>query len=94
MLFRSVQSVNAASAGVLFAAIFICSKNIYAGILVHAFVDWCALFIGQCFTGGASVLSVEMTIGQGVIMILLGSIPPIVIAMILINRCLRKGSKK
>lgn len=81
-----VQAVNAASAGVLFAAIYICSKNIWAGIIIHAVVDWLALFIGQCFVGGESVLSIEMTPIQGVIMIGLGSLPPIVIAVIMLRR--------
>lgn len=80
-----VQAVNAASAGVLFATIYILSRNIWSCILVHAFVDWISLFIGQCFVGGASVLSVEMTIGQGLVMIILGSLPPIAIAIILLR---------
>ena len=85
-----VQAINAASAGVLFAAIYICSKNIWAGIIIHALVDWIALFIGQCFVGGASVLSIEMTIGQGAVMILLGSLPPLIIAILFINSKLKK----
>ncbi|MGL5675810.1 MAG: lysostaphin resistance A-like protein [Cellulosilyticaceae bacterium] len=85
-----VQTINAASAGVLFAAIYICSKNIWAGIVIHALVDWLALFIGQCFVGGESVLSVSMTIPQGIMMIILGSLPPLVIAIIMINKKIAK----
>ncbi len=85
-----VQAINAASAGVLFAAINISSKNIWACIIIHALVDWISLFIGQCFVGGASVLSVEMTISQGLVMIILGSLPPIIIAIIMINHYIRK----
>lgn len=85
-----VQVVNATSAGMLFAAIYICSKNIWSGIIIHALVDWIALFIGQCFVGGESILSVEMTTGQGAVMVLLGSLPPIIIAILLINKSLRK----
>lgn len=85
-----VQAVNAAGAGVLFATIYILSRNIWSCILVHAVVDWLSLFIGQCFVGGASVLSVEMTVGQGLVMIMLGSLPPIVIAVILLNKKIAK----
>lgn len=46
-----VQAINAASAGVLFSVIYICSKNIWATIAIHALVDWLSLFIGQCFIG-------------------------------------------
>lgn len=82
-----VQAVNAASAGVLFGAIFICSNNIWACIVVHAAVDWISLFVGQCFVGGESVLSIEMTIGQGFGMVAMGALPPIIIAMLLLKKC-------
>lgn len=81
-----VQAINAAAAGILFAAIFIRSGSIWPGILIHMLVNWLALFVGQCFTGGSSVLSVEMGIGQGLIMILLGSTPPIVISLFLLRK--------
>lgn len=81
-----VQVINAASAGVLFAAIFICSKNIWAGMVTHAAVDWLALFIANCYTGGSSVLSISMSIPQAAVMILLGSLPPIVIAVFYLKR--------
>lgn len=81
-----VQVINAASAGVLFAVIFIRSKNIWAGIVVHAIVDWLSLFIANCYTGGSSVLSISMSIPQAVIMILLGSLPPIVIATLYMRK--------
>ncbi len=80
-----VQVINAASAGVLFGVIFIKSRNIWAGILVHALVDWCSLFVGNCFIGADTVLSMEMTMGQAVSIILLGSMPPIVIACFLMR---------
>lgn len=81
-----VQAINAASAGVLFAVIYICSKNIWAGIVIHALVDWLSLFLGQCFVGGESVLSMEMTFLQGAIMIALGSLPPVLIAFAILHR--------
>lgn len=81
-----VQAINAAAAGVLFAAIYIRSKNIWAGIVIHMLVDWLALFIEQCFTGGSSVLSIDMSIGQGLIMALSASTPPVVIALILLRK--------
>ena len=86
-----VQSINAMSAGILFAVIYICSKNIWSCILIHALVDWLSLFIGQCFVGGQSVLSVDMTILQGIIMVVLGSLPLIVIANFILNRKLAKS---
>lgn len=46
-----VQVINAASAGELFAAIFIKCKNIWAGVVAHAMVDWLSLFVANCFTG-------------------------------------------
>lgn len=81
-----VQVVNAASAGALFGAIFIKSKNIWAGIIIHAMVDWCSLFIGNCFTGAATVLSMEMTLVQGGCIILLGSLPPILITCLFLRK--------
>ena len=65
--------------------IFIRSKNIWAGIIVHALVDWCSLFVGNCFVGADTVLSMEMTVGKGVGIVLLGSLPPILIACLLMR---------
>ncbi|MGL5328409.1 MAG: CPBP family glutamic-type intramembrane protease, partial [Peptostreptococcaceae bacterium] len=79
-----VQSVNAASAGVLFGAIYVRTKNIWGCIVIHALVDWLALFISQCFAGGLSVITVDMSILQGGIMIIGGSLPPLLIAMFLL----------
>nr|WP_302597925.1 CPBP family glutamic-type intramembrane protease [uncultured Cellulosilyticum sp.] len=78
----AVQTINAAVAGVLFAVIYILCKNLWAVIIVHGLVDWLSSFIGQCFVGGNSVLSMNMSIGQGGIMVLLGSLPPIMIALL------------
>lgn len=77
-----VQVINAMSAGVLFAVIFIKCKNIWAGIIVHAIVDWCSLFVGNCFTGGNTVLSMSMNGAQAISMIVAGSLPPIIFACI------------
>ena len=82
----AVQAINAAAAGTLFAAIYIRSGSIWPGIIIHMLVDWLALFVGQCFTGGSSVLSVEMGISQGLMMILLGSTPPIAISLFLLRK--------
>lgn len=81
-----VQVVNAAAGGVLFGAIFIKSKNIWSGITIHALVDWCSLFIGNCFIGTESIISMEMTIQQAVVIIILGSVPPILIAWMLLRQ--------
>lgn len=81
-----VQVVNAAAGGVLFGAIFIKSRNIWAGITIHALVDWCSLFIGNCFIGTESIISMEMTIQQAVVIIALGSLPPILIAWLLLRQ--------
>ena len=82
----AVQVINAASAGVLFAVIFIKSRNIWAGIVVHAFVDWSSLFVANCFTGGNSIISVAMTIPQAIIVVLLGSVPPLIISWIYLRK--------
>ena len=89
-----VQVINAASAGVLFGVIFIKSRNIWAGILVHALVDWCSLFIGNCFIGADTVLSMEMTMGQAVSIILLGSMPLVLIACFLMRKKDNEGIEK
>lgn len=75
-----VQAVNAASAGVLFAVIYLKSGNLWANIIIHMVVDFLSLFVGQCFISGASVLSVELTVGSGIGMVIAGSLPPLVVA--------------
>lgn len=81
-----VQAINAMSAGVLFAVIFIKSKNIWAGIIVHAIVDWCSLVIGNCFVGGNTVLSMSMNGTQALGMVVAGSVPPIVFSIIYMRK--------
>lgn len=81
-----VQVVNAAAAGVLFGAIFVRTGNLWAVVLTHAMVDWISLFVQKCFDGGSSVLSISMTISQATIIILLGALPPLVIAWIYMNK--------
>lgn len=81
-----VQVINAMSAGILFAVIFVKCKNIWAGIIVHAIVDWCSLFIGNCFVGGNTVLSMSMNGIQVVSMILAGSLPPIIFSAIYMRK--------
>jgi membrane protease YdiL (CAAX protease family) len=81
-----VQVMNAASAGVLFAAIYIRCKNIWSTIIIHMLVDWCALVIEQCFYGGSSVIGMEMGLAQGCLMILAGSTPPLFIALFLLRK--------
>ena len=70
----------------IFGEIFIKSKNIWSGITIHALVDWCSLFIGNCFIGTESIISMEMTIQQAVVIIILGSVPPILIAWMLLRQ--------
>lgn len=81
-----VQVVNAAAGGILFGAIFIKSKNLWAGIIIHALVDWCSLFLGNCFSGSESIISMTMTIPQALIIMILGALPPILIACFLLRR--------
>lgn len=81
-----VQVINAMSAGILFAVIFVKCKNIWAGIMVHAIVDWCSLFVGNCFVGGNTVLSMSMNGIQAVSMILAGSLPPIIFSIIFMRK--------
>ncbi len=81
-----VSVINAASAGVLFAAIFIRCGNIWSTIVIHMLVDWLALLIEQCFYGGSSVIGIEMGFVQGLIMIIAGSMPPLLIALFLLRK--------
>lgn len=75
-----VQAVNAASAGVLFGVIYLKSGNLWANVIIHMIVDFLALFVGQCFIAGTSVLSMELTIGGAFGMIIAGSLPPLMVA--------------
>lgn len=81
-----VQVINAMSAGILFAVIFIKSNNIWAGIIIHGLVDWCSLFVGNCFSGGNTVLSMNMTGSQAISIILAGSLPPIICSIIFMKK--------
>lgn len=81
-----MQVFVAASGGTLFAAIYIRSRNIWCGIILHMLVDWLSLFMEQCFVGGSSILSIEMSIGQVIIMTLLGSFPPVAISLFLLRK--------
>ena len=80
-----VQVINAAAGGILFGAIFIKSKNLWVGICIHALVDWCSLFLGNCFRGTDSIISMTMTIPQAFLIILLGATPPILISWLLLR---------
>ena len=82
----AVQVINAMSAGILFAVIFVKCKNIWAGIIVHAIVDWCSLFVGNCFVGGNTVLSMSMNGIQALSMIAAGSVPPIICSILFMKR--------
>lgn len=84
------QAVNAASAGVLFAVIYLKSGNLWANVIIHMIVDFLSLFVGQCFVSGSSVLSVELTIGSGIGVIIAGSLPPLVVAWVYQKRCKNK----
>lgn len=81
-----VQVVNAAAGGILFGAIYIKSRNLWAGITIHAIVDWCSLFIGNCFRGTESIISMDMTLPQAFAIIALGSLPPILISLLLLRK--------
>ena len=81
-----VQVINAMSGGILFAVIFVRCKNIWAGIAVHVIVDWCSLFIGNCFSGGNTALSMSMNGAQAVGMIVAGSVPPILFSLIFMRK--------
>ena len=80
-----VQVINAMCGGILFATIFIKSKNIYSVIFIHALTDWISLFIANCFTGANSALSMNIDLQQAIVMILGGSLPPILISMFLLR---------
>lgn len=82
----AVQVVNAAAGGVLFGVMYLRSRNIWAGIFVHAAVDWLSLFVGSCFVGTETILSMELGIGQGIVIAIMGSFPPILISLWLMRK--------
>lgn len=81
-----IQVVNAMCGGILFATIFIKSKNIFSVIVIHALTDWISLFVASCFIGANSALSMSINLGQALFMIAGGSLPPIIISMILLRK--------
>ena len=81
-----IQVINAMCGGILFATIFIKSKNIFSVIVIHALTDWISLFIASCFIGANSALSMSINLGQALFMIAGGALPPIIISMILLRK--------
>ena len=81
-----VQVINATAAGVLLAAIFVRCRNIWSTIITHMLVDWFALIIGQCFIGGSSIIGIEMSLTQGCLLLIAGSMPQLLIAMFLLRK--------
>lgn len=81
-----IQVINAMCGGILFATIFIKSKNIFSVIVIHALTDWISFFIASCFIGANSALSMSINLGQALFMIAGGSLPPIIISMILLRK--------
>ena len=84
-----IQVINAMCGGILFATIFIKSKNIYSVMIIHALTDWISLFIASCFTGANSALSMSINLGQALFMIVGGSLPPILISIFLLRKAER-----
>lgn len=81
-----IQAVNAACAGILFSAIYICCKNIWAVITVHMLVDWIALFLQQCFVGATSIVTNAVSISEGVLIVFVGSVVPLLFSAILLKK--------
>lgn len=81
-----VQAINAACAGVLFSVIYLRCNNIWAVIIIHMLVDWIALFLQQCFTGATSIITSEVSIIQALLVVLFGSIIPLLFSFILFRR--------
>lgn len=81
-----IQVINAMCGGILFATIFIKSKNIFSVIFIHALTDWISLFVASCFTVANSALSMNINLGQALFMIAGGSLPPIIISMVLLRK--------
>lgn len=80
-----VQTLNAASAGVLFAAIYIRCRNLWAVIAVHTIVDWLALALEQLLPQATSIVASEITVAQGVLVVLVGSAVPLLVAWLLLR---------
>lgn len=87
----AVQVINAAAGGVLFGVMYLRSGNIWAGILVHALVDWLGLFVANCFVGATSVIAMEMTLGQGAMIAAMGALPPVLISVFLMRKYTQDG---
>ena len=81
-----VQTVNAASAGIMFSAIYIRCRNIWAVVIVHALVDWLALFVEQCMPATGSIISGVFSIPQALLVILVGSVVPLVFGLVLLRK--------
>lgn len=81
-----VQVIIATAAGVLFAAIFIRCRNIWSTIIIHMLVDWFSLVIERCFNGGSSIIGIEMSLSQGCLLMIAGSMPLLLVAMFLLRR--------
>lgn len=56
-----VQVIYAFAGGILFGAIFMKKRNIFAVSTIHFLGNWLSLAIGECFIGTSTVLSVQMT---------------------------------
>lgn len=81
-----VQAINAACAGVLFSVIYLRCENIWAVIVIHMLVDWIALFLQTCFTGATSIITNEVSIVQGLLVVLAGSAIPLLFSVILFRK--------
>jgi len=80
-----VQAINAMSGGVLFSAIYIRTKNIWAVIAIHALTNWLALIIQVCFTG-TSIISTQMSVPEAIVFTCVGSVVPLFFAWIYLGR--------
>ncbi len=80
-----IQAVNAAAAGVLFSAVYIRGKNIWAVIVLHALVDWLALAPQVCFAG-TSVITTEFSFWQAALVLGVGTLVPLALAWVYIGR--------
>ena len=81
-----VQTINAASAGVLFAAIYIRCRNLWSVIIVHTLVDWLALAPQQLLPQASSIVSGEVTVIQALMVVLVGSAVPLFVAWLLLRK--------
>lgn len=81
-----IQAINAAAAGMMFCAIYIRCRNMWAVIITHMIVDWLSLFLDQCFSGATSIISAEVSILQGILTVLVGVAVPVVFSIIYIKK--------